>query len=283
MSDPIVREYLEHMGYRGSLQKLVWGGYSDPDTASLKSLESNPQLTAFGVNDTLPTPRLDRMLPVLRTFPNLKVLSLVWDENMIAHSSITALSALVGLQQLHINCSNEMGGWRRTWVINHEAIQSDLSTLRDLKKLIITQDSYRINNGVHAQKYYESRMLDAEDMQRLAPQLQGGTMSAAERLTMDSFLKDSLWETSHCRRMTSYAEKYALTFPRLEFIHLGQLSFSIASDGPTSYNKYLYILLLLAIQNNNAALFKLILESGPDREDGSSNSCIPIVIAARNS
>ncbi|KAL4918838.1 hypothetical protein BDW62DRAFT_58426 [Aspergillus aurantiobrunneus] len=200
MEDPIASECLEQMGYRESLQKLVWSGFYIPATASLQFLQNNPQLTAFGTSDCVPAALMDRMIPVLGTFPKLKTLSLQWEGTMA--SSLATISSLTTLEELHISCRTK--SWPRSnWFIDHEATQKQLCTLLNLRKLAFSRDEYQFENDLIA---------DGVD-----------------------FLPDDRerrQEELHCQHMILYAEQYALTFNKLEWIHLGQLSFSITQDGP---------------------------------------------------
>jgi hypothetical protein len=221
-SDPVIRETLDHIGFFASLETLVWTGSDIPDIVSLQALEHNTQLTAFGIHYGCSTPLLERVIPVLATFPNLKVLSMTWDETTIPDSSLASLSSLVSLEQLHISSGNQ-AGWRHNWFIDHDAIRAHLFPLRKLRRLTITRDSYRINNeltGEDIDAYYSFRRPDQDEWRRFIQQL-------PEDAVYDSFSNDAqtIWEDLHCRRMAKYAEKYAITFKELEWIHLGQLFF----------------------------------------------------------
>ena len=222
-SDPVMRESLDHIGCCASLETLVWTGIRIPDMASLRALEHNTQVTAFGIHDSCSTTLLERVIPILATFPNLKVLSMAWDGTTIPDSSLATLSSLVSLEQLHISSGDQIT-WRYNWFINHDAIRANLYPLRKLKRLAITRDSYRINNGATDEDidaYYSFRIPDHDEWRRFMQQ------SPDENPSDDSSSNDiqAIWEELHRRRMVRYAEKYAITFKELEWIHLGQLSF----------------------------------------------------------
>ncbi|KAF1816126.1 hypothetical protein P152DRAFT_111348 [Eremomyces bilateralis CBS 781.70] len=219
-SYPVTRECLDHVGCLKSLQTLIWTGFDIPETASLQALEQNTQLTAFGIYYSCSASLIERVIPVLATFLNLKTLSLMWDGNTVPVSSLAALSSLVSLEQLHIS-SGQQAGWRHDWLIDHDAIRTTLFPLRKLKRLAITRDSYRVNNGATGEDidaYYSFRILDQDELMQQFPD---------ENLGDDSPLNHThaLWETLHRRSMAGHAEKYAVVFEALEWIHVGQLSF----------------------------------------------------------
>jgi hypothetical protein len=74
--------------------------------------------------------------------------------------------------------------------------------------------------------YYSYRIPDAADLIDFMED------STHEEQTTDNF-PETVWESVHREHMAWHVEKYAVTFPELEWIHLGQLSFSFeqAVDG----------------------------------------------------
>ncbi|KAH8691817.1 hypothetical protein BGW36DRAFT_362854 [Talaromyces proteolyticus] len=135
--DSITRECLDQMGYHESIQYLVWNSCTIRQMVSLQVLDHNNQLTGFAIRYSQSTALLDRILPVLASFPNLRVLSMRWNGMMIPKSSLIALSSLTNLEQLHISSGNQTG-WKHNWLVDHDATQSILFPLRRLKKIAIT-------------------------------------------------------------------------------------------------------------------------------------------------
>ncbi|KAL3445046.1 hypothetical protein BJX65DRAFT_310202 [Aspergillus insuetus] len=177
--------------------------------ASLRT--DNPQFTAVGVRHGAPPAILEPLISALGTLSNLKVLSLQWNGT------------------LHITSGNN-GGRKHDWFVDHDRIRSNLSPLRKLKKLALTRDTYRIDNGEVPDGYYSFRTPTADEWEILRDRV-------PENLPMTTA---SVLELSHLARMKLQADKYVKTFRRLEWIHLGQLSFPITADAPGRKRKALY-------------------------------------------
>ncbi|KAJ0422740.1 hypothetical protein BJY00DRAFT_65079 [Aspergillus carlsbadensis] len=214
-------ECLDDMGPNEALQTLVLTGYSLPPKVPLRVFQDNPQLTAVGVRYGAPPAVLEPLISALGALSNLKTLSLQWNGTMIPESSLFALSSLVTLEQLHITSGNN-GGWKHDWFVDHDHIRSNLFPLRKLKKLALTRDTYRIDNGEVPEGYYSFRTPTMHDWETL------------ERVVQENVprMPKSVWELSHLARMKLQADEYAKTFRKLAWIHLGQLSFPITADGP---------------------------------------------------
>lgn len=227
-SDSDTRQCLNQIGYYPSLHTLIWTGIQIPGTASLRCLERNNHLTAFGTEYNQSPSLLRRVLPMLSSFANLKALSLQWEGTTIPDSSLLSLASVASLENLHIS-SGTQDGWRHDWFIDHDAVRSHLSPLRKLKRILITRDSYPMNNSLQGENeagYYSYRIPDAAN---LIDFMEDPTH---EEQTTDNF-PETVWESVHRKHMAWHAEKYAVPFPELEWIHLGQLSFSFeqAVDG----------------------------------------------------
>jgi hypothetical protein len=221
-------ECLNEMGHNEALQTLVLTGYSLPPKVPLRVFQDNPQLTAVGVQYGAPPALLEPLISALRELSNLKVLSLQWDGTMIPETSLIALSSIAALEQLHITSGNQ-GGWEHDWFVDHDRIRSKLSPLRRLKKLALTRDIYRIDNGQVPEGYYSFRTPTAHEWEALRGHL-------PENLPPTS---NSVREISHMARMKLQADKYVRTFRKLERIHLGQISYPITEDGPDRKRKAL--------------------------------------------
>ncbi|KAL3484464.1 hypothetical protein BJX62DRAFT_243893 [Aspergillus germanicus] len=209
-------ECLDEVGHNETLQTLVLTGYSLPPKVPLRVFQDNPQLTAVGVCYGAPPAILEPLISALGALSNLKVLSLEWDGTRIPESSLSALSSLVTLEQLHITSGNQ-GGWKHDWFVDHDIIRSNLSPLQKLKKLALTRDTYRVDNDELAEGYYSFRTPTAHDWENLRDLLRSTFPQTPE----------FVWELSHLLRMKEQADKYAATFTKLELIYLGQLCFPI--------------------------------------------------------
>lgn len=227
-SDSITRECLDQVGYYPELHTFIWTGIEIPSTASLRSLEHNNHLMEFGTEYHQSPSLLDRVVSVLASFANLSVLSLIWDGTTIPNSSLLSIASITSLDSLHISCGNQ-NGWRYDWFIDHEAIRYNLSPLRNLKRLLFTRDSYPLNislQGENQAGYYSYRMPTPADMIDF---LENSMREDQE----EEDLTEIVWEAVHREQMAWHAEKYAATFPELEWIHVGQLSFTFkqGADG----------------------------------------------------
>lgn len=214
------RECLNEIGYYPKLHTLIWtSGYMIRSTAELQWLEKNNHLKEFGIETRQFSSFLERVIPILASFSNLKVLSLIWEGTTIPDSSLTGLALLTSLEKLHISSGYQQ--YSHNWFIDHDAIQSTLSPLRKLKRILFTRDGYRSELRESGNTYYYSfRQPDTADLSILTE------IAAREGQREGDDLYETAWEWRHRERMTRHAENYAATFPSLEWIHLGQLSFT---------------------------------------------------------
>lgn len=199
-SHQFTRELLDREGRISSLVTLVLCRCLDviPDDSTLDFLKKNPQLTAFAFRDPAPVKVLNHSLSILTGFPQLRKLSLVWDDYNIPESSLTALTFLSSLEILHLSCGLQTD-WLYDWYLHHESIIDCLKPLKRLKQLAFTRDIYSYT----------------------------GTPSHFKREGTYRKLREYYWD-EHCLSMDAWALTYAKAFPNLEFIHLGQASFEIS-------------------------------------------------------
>lgn len=187
--------------------------------ATFRFLEQNNHLKEFGIISSQLPPFLEQVITILASFPNLKVLSLRWEGTTIPDSSLTCLALLTSLEKLHISAGYQQISYN--WFIDHDAIRNALSPLRKVKRILFTRDVYRSGLGEAETTYYYALWSpDEADLAIFAE------IAAREGQPVGANLSKMAWEWMHRERMARHAEKYAATFPDLEWIHLGQLSFT---------------------------------------------------------
>ncbi|KAL8712494.1 MAG: hypothetical protein Q9220_003342 [cf. Caloplaca sp. 1 TL-2023] len=148
-------DFLKVRGHMPGLQSLVWQTNRVEKNALLSFLLANTHLSVLMIPRPVPRKVLDQeIMPMLASsFFNLTSLSLAWDSPDISCQALQDLSALAGLQQLHIRAKDRQG-WRDEWLIDHKRMRSYLVKLQRLKKLVFTLDTYRIGPAMLAGTYY---------------------------------------------------------------------------------------------------------------------------------
>jgi hypothetical protein len=121
------------------------------------------------------------------------------DLNSKDNNGRTPLSwaSLSSLEVLHLSSSFQVG-WRHDWPIRHDTIISRLKPLRGLRRVAFTRDAYSYSREGQLFEY--------------ASYIQ---------------LRNDAWELHH-RCMRAEALSYAKAFPKLEFIHIGKISFKVS-------------------------------------------------------
>lgn len=160
-----------------------------PDSAPLDFLKKNPQLKALAFHSPETSTLAERALSILATFPQLKRLSMSWDEVDIPDSSFDALSSLSSLEVLHLRIGSSS--------IRHNTIINHLRPLGELRRIAFSHDAYSYPS--------EGELIEYDDY---------------------SELRNKAWGL-HQANMRGKARRYAKAFPNLEFIHVGQISFEI--------------------------------------------------------
>lgn len=109
---------------------------------ALDFLAANKQISMSSLQCWPFSDGLDRqILPILESsFTNLKSLSLVYhDPRNFPESPLAAISRICGLEELHLSVGlrSEM-----RWRIDHEAMRKHLKSLKFLRKLAFSRDTY---------------------------------------------------------------------------------------------------------------------------------------------
>jgi hypothetical protein len=170
-------------------------------------------------------------LPLLSTFSNLTSLRVVWPPSclLLPETGLRLISNLHTLNQLGIWCGY-VGGWRRNWKVDHEAIRQHLSPLKYLKKLALRGDTY--DSGIHFstfERYYVDTYATQDDLGYDGVALHE-VPDEERRPMLDVELGKPYWEERHKRKMVVEAEKYIDVLPTLEWIYFGELALCIEAD-----------------------------------------------------
>ncbi|ORY17776.1 hypothetical protein BCR34DRAFT_554808 [Clohesyomyces aquaticus] len=204
---PPTRELLDREGRIPSLVTLVLFHVPDneygavamniPATSQLPFVKMNPQLKAFAIQGPGSPGFLERVLGILKPFPQLRTLSMNWDGVDIPNSGLNALASLSKLEAIHLSVGRYLGG-RQNWAIDHATIIKHLKPLKSLKQVAFTRDAY-VYESEEGQPFLYDDYYDLRDY--------GGE--------------------SHRQAMHTEARKYVEAFPLLDLIHLGHISFDI--------------------------------------------------------
>ncbi|KAH8746096.1 hypothetical protein F5883DRAFT_438381 [Diaporthe sp. PMI_573] len=237
-----IREILQSTGRITTLKTLILNNTltykkeaEKKERISLSFLEANSQLNAFAFK--LPTkPRLlEYALSKLRP-SQLTKLSMTWEgkENPeadditiqepclseIPETSLRALSLMVSLEDLHLDCIStaRMNVYMRDWYVDHNVLRQHLGpSLCKLKRLALTRDIYEYRVG-----HFPGMPADIA----LLPGMP--TDFAWQFQSYTELRSDDEWWEMHVQHMREQAVQYAETFPRLEFLHIGEQSFGIS-------------------------------------------------------
>ncbi|KAF5563708.1 hypothetical protein FNAPI_2547 [Fusarium napiforme] len=147
----------------------------------------------------------DIILPTLTSydFGNLASLHLVWGKIRIPGKSLQMIARLGSLEQLSLSAGRPCDG-RYFWEIDHNRIRHHLSPLQRLTKLAFSHDVYPCVNGTPQSACYYPYHLRPKPVEE----------ATVELLTR--------FERKHRNRMLHQAEKYAVIFPKLEWMFCGQ-------------------------------------------------------------
>lgn len=212
--DPRICKLLKEAGRLPSLKTLVlnisFRARGEVDNASLDPfLCENPQLTAFATKHAIKADSAERTLSWF-CGSQLTKLSMSWEGTEIPDSSLAALSNISSLEDLHMDCvaSESQNVWIRDWYVDHTMLRASLgpSLGGQLKRLAFTRDIY-------AYPFFPE---DPDAM----------TFSFR---TYTDMRGTPCWQ-QHLQRMREQVIEYAKVFPRMEFIHLGELSFVVSRD-----------------------------------------------------
>ncbi|KAF4806071.1 hypothetical protein CGCSCA5_v014747 [Colletotrichum siamense] len=179
------------------------------------------------------------LLPCLSNgnWANLNSLSLTWDGPGMEESTrphiarvsgpaLAAIGSLDSLEQLSLT-AGVTSGWRRQWLIDHDAVRESLKSLTRLKRLAISRDTYSVPFDVaEPEYYYEMRIVDPEDLELAEKR---SWINELEPIDVNE--AHEVWEYAHRYKMFKQAEKYAEVIPTLEWVYCGEWPMDFF-DGP---------------------------------------------------
>ncbi|KAI8303309.1 hypothetical protein K4K59_013294 [Colletotrichum sp. SAR11_240] len=181
----------------------------------------------------------NRLLPCLSNgnWANLNSLSLTWDGPGMEESTrphiarvsgpaLAAIGSLDSLEQLSLT-AGVTSGWRRQWLIDHDAVRESLKGLTRLKRLAISRDTYSVSFDVaEPEYYYEMRIVDPEDLELAEKR---SWINELEPIDVNE--AHEVWEYAHRYKMFKQAEKYAEVISTLEWVYCGEWPMEFF-DGP---------------------------------------------------
>ncbi|KAF2266122.1 hypothetical protein CC78DRAFT_615428 [Lojkania enalia] len=217
--NPKTADFFNKCGYLPNLEVFVWRGFK-MNNPSLSFLEVNSHIRKLRIDGEAPHFLEEQLLPLLcRRFKNLVSLSLRWpeDHDHIPQSALDQISTLHGLEQLCLSAGRFIG-WRHSWVINHNTMQNCVRSLRCLRKLAFSRDTYIEQNSEtqvegDPERYYEDRLPRNLTVLIDHPFFREGDTTKKLELA---------WEMQHRNDMVAVAARYASLLPELEWVYLGQ-------------------------------------------------------------
>ncbi|KAF6843827.1 hypothetical protein CMUS01_01746 [Colletotrichum musicola] len=178
----------------------------------------------------------NHLLPCLSNgnWANLNSLSLTWDGPgmeestrphiaRVSESALAAIGSLDSLEQLSLT-AGEIMGWRRQWLIDHDAVRESLKGLTRLKRLAISRDTYPVPFDLREPEYYyEIKYAGPEDRKLAKKRKWMNELEPIEDPDSETVYEiDRIWEYAHRYRMFKQAEKYAEVIPTLEWVYCGE-------------------------------------------------------------
>ncbi|KAF5500000.1 hypothetical protein CGCA056_v014972 [Colletotrichum aenigma] len=177
-----------------------------------------------------------RLLPCLSNgnWANLNSLSLTWDGPGMEESTrlhiarvsglaLAAIGSLDSLEQLSLT-AGVTAGWRRRWLIDHDALRESLKGLTRLKRLAISRDTYPVSYDLgEPEFYYDIRIPDLEDYVLAKKRNWINELEPIEGFDSETVDEEhEIWEYAHRYKMFKQAEKYAEVIPTLEWVYCGE-------------------------------------------------------------
>lgn len=195
------KQVLSETGRIPTLETFILGGFSTSNSDPIRFVEMNTQITSFAVKYNQPDALLRRIIHSLIHHDDLKLLSLQWKDTEIPEESLKKLALLSQVEVLHLSagCST---GYPHDWFVDHNTLKMYLGRLVNLKRLMITRDTYQLplleREFVNPERYYDHR----------EPRF------------------ETLW-APHASQMLVYASEYVQMLPQLAFVHVGKINFAV--------------------------------------------------------
>ncbi|KAI1200790.1 hypothetical protein F5X97DRAFT_70953 [Nemania serpens] len=194
--------FLSELGQIRTLDTILLDCFRTDEWTPTRFIEANMQIRSLALSRTVDA-FLGRAIQSLRYHERLKSLSLEWREDNIPEASLENLSLLSSIEMLHLSAGDH-GGWSYNWFVDHNKLRRYVGRLSHLRRLVITRDTYPLHpdevGPIYPGRYYDCR--------------EPGTAS---------------WAT-HETRMREHAFTYVQTLPKLEFLHIGQVIFTVEEN-----------------------------------------------------
>ncbi|KAF5572598.1 allantoate transporter [Fusarium pseudoanthophilum] len=162
----------------------------------------------------------DIILPTLTSydFGNLASLHIAWGEIRIPSKSLQMIARLGSLEQLSLSAGTpcNLCDGRYFWEVDHNRIRHHLSPLQRLTKLAFSHDVYPCVNGTFQSAFYYPYYLRPKSVEE-ANARPDFDREGEEVNNQVELLRR--FERKHRKRMLHQAEKYAVIFPKLEWMH----------------------------------------------------------------
>ncbi|KAI1112228.1 hypothetical protein F5Y14DRAFT_276169 [Nemania sp. NC0429] len=195
-------QFLSEIGQIRTLDTIILDSHRATGSTPTRFVEANTQIGSLAIIWAVDA-FLYRVIQSLHRHRSLKSLSLAWRDKDIPEASLEQLSLLPSLEMLHL-CAGEQSGWPHDWFVDHNKLRRYVGRLSHLRRLIITRDTYPLQPDevgiLDPERYYDNRR-------------PGNRFWAA-----------------HEAQMLEHAFTYVQTLPMLEFLHIGQVIFTIEEN-----------------------------------------------------
>lgn len=250
--------FFKEKGRMSSLRSFIWElpPLTDDERPDAKEaaggiafLKGNTQISKFQLGlETDPAFLHELVLPVLADkFKNVISVSLTWQSDDIAQSSLELLGPIPSLVQLHIS-AGERYGWEHSWFPDHDVIIDALKNLTRLRMLALSRDTYDPGwaEGIfthpvlaNPERYalkgrsYYDYMPTIAHVRRLnaifTDDGQTNTHDISE--STPGIDREVVWEAEHEARMRGNGQQYSDTFRNLEHLYIEKLLMTYPKTG----------------------------------------------------
>lgn len=250
LEQPSTRRFFETPRIIPSLKNLsIISSFDDSVMSStLAFLQANPQITSVQCKAPLPLKVIDYILQALcDSCQALRTLSLHFLEDDIPLSTLSQLSQLPKLEQLSLTVSPSGPGSSRSWMPSHYHRLRYLSGLHSLRQLIFNNDAYSsgftfhndpteyyTNSRVHPQTDEEWDIRERVQHAQLYDLFDIRDIDEDEDLDLHAARQNMLFEIVHEKRIREIVAMYATALPKLEYMWVGRIRWSIDAVGTVS-------------------------------------------------
>ncbi len=195
-------QFLSELSQIHTLDTVLLHGFKSAGSTPTRFIEINTQIRSLAISWTADA-FLRRVIQSLHHHGSLKRLSLVWQDADIPEGSLEKLSILPSIEMLHLSAGDNFG-WPHDWFVDHNKLRRYVGHLSHLRRLIISRDTYPLRsnevNIFDPGRYYDFRK------------------------------PGSAFWAAHETLMLEHAFAYVQTLPMLEFLHIGQVLFTVQEN-----------------------------------------------------